>query len=202
MAETAERSKLLELHERLLSGDRVASEEIAELLLMPLITRLSRSFSRTDVQVVSDGVTDAILDYCARPQIFNPLRGVPLGGFLSMAGRRNILNFIRGEARRKAREERFARASSSKVVELYPSTGNTQRKEIIEGQRKTKLMRILTDPVDKKIFDLQLRGERRTEAFAKVMGISSLAVGDQRRAVKRAKDRIRKLLEKHKGEEA
>ncbi|HYR74385.1 MAG TPA: hypothetical protein VEM96_00960 [Pyrinomonadaceae bacterium] len=200
MAESAEARTLLELHVRLLDGDRVASEDLAELLLMPLVRRLNRKFSRTDVQVVSDGVTDAILDYCARPQIFDPSRGVPLNTFLLMAGRRNILNLIRGEMRRKAREERFTRVSSSKVVELYPSTGNTLRKEAIKARRRTELMQVLSDPVDKKVFELELKGERKTEAFAKVMGISGLPVADQRRAVKRAKDRIRKLLERRKGD--
>ena len=46
---------------------------------------------------------------------------------------------------------------------------------------------------------LRLQGERRTEAFAEILGISHLSIETQRREVKRAKDRIDKTLRRQGG---
>jgi hypothetical protein len=79
--------QLLGLHRRLCDGDRTASEELAELILEPLVDAISRRFPRSDKQTVWDGVVDALLDYCARPHQFDEGRKVPLDRFLRMASR-------------------------------------------------------------------------------------------------------------------
>ena len=43
---------------------------------------------------------------------------------------------------------------------------------------------------------LVIEGERKTEVFARVLGWTHLAPGDQRREVKRFKDRMNKRLER------
>jgi RNA polymerase sigma-70 factor (ECF subfamily) len=60
-------------------------------------------------------------------------------------------------------------------------------------------MSLLQDPTDRQILALRLQGERRTEAFAELLGISHLPIGVQRREVKRAKDRIDKILRRKGG---
>jgi hypothetical protein len=96
-------SQLLGLHRRLCDGDRTASEELAELILEPLVDAISRRFPHHDEQTIWDGVVDALLDYCARPRQFDEARRVPLDRFLRMASQRNATNLLRGEARRRAR---------------------------------------------------------------------------------------------------
>jgi len=189
---------LIGLHKRLLQGDRTASEEIARQLLAPLARQLSRKFPFTDEQIVSDGVTDSILDYCEKPQQFDATRGVPLEGFLHMAARRNVSNLLRGEKRRKAREGRYGQASLESPVELYVSAGNLlQEDKKIRVQRpQGEAITILTDKKDQRIHELRLQGERRTQVFAQILGIDHLPTEVQRRQVKRAKDRIDKLLER------
>jgi len=190
---------LLWLHTRLLNGDRVASEELAELLLERLVCEVAGRFRGTDPQLVSDAVTDALLDYCARPSGFDPSQGIPLSRFLAHAARRNVSNLLRGERRRKTREEKWGESLAEKDVELGASVGNPIQNEAqIQQQRLGGLAQALKDPVDKKIFQLRTQGERRTSEFAKVMGVAHLPKAEQRREVKRAKDRIEKLLQRRK----
>ena len=187
------------LHRRLLEGDRVAPAELMELLLSPLIGEMKREYPTTDVHLVSDGVTDALLDYCARPGSFDQTRGVPLSRFLAKAAWRNIANILRSETRRKAREAKALEAADQNVVELYPATGNPQQNAVLDTkQGLAELVRSLPDPADQQVFQLKAMGERRTEIFAKAMGITHLPIEQQRREVKRAKDRIDKVMERRK----
>ncbi len=192
--------ELISLHERLLYGDRTASEEIASRLLAPLVDEVSRKFPATDKDVVCDGVTDAILDYCTRPAQFDRKRGVPLARFLQMASWRNVANLVRSEKRRRVREERATGDRQTLVVELDPAAGKVKQED--DGrreQRKAEMLNSLTDPTDRRVLELRLSGERRTEVFANVLGISSLPMDIQRRKVKQAKDRIDKILRRRGG---
>jgi hypothetical protein len=53
---------------------------------------------------------------------------------------------------------------------------------------------VTPDPVDQQLIDLMIKGERRTEAFAKVLGIVDMEVIQQRKIVKQRKDRLKKRL--------
>lgn len=200
MHDPADTQRLLSLHRRLLDGDRVASEECAELLLEQLVGEVARKFPHTDIHLVSDGVTDALLDYWGKPFSFDLSRGVPLYRFLVQASKRNVSNLLRGEQRRKVREEKWAESLDEKVVELCVPPGNPMQNEVpLQRQQLAKLAQAVEDPVDKKVFELRMKGERRTTEFAKVLGLTHLTVAEQRRQVKQAKDRIEKALQRRKG---
>jgi RNA polymerase sigma-70 factor (ECF subfamily) len=199
MSEETDTKDLLALHRRLLDGDRVASEELVEVLLGHLVNEMTRKFRRTDVHLLSDGVTDALLEYCLKPRAFDAGRGVPLDRFLAKAAWRNIANSLRGERRRQIRERKSLQLSDEKVVELQPTMGNPIQNEPENLQQQLdEIRRSLENPTDGEILDLRVMGERRTEPFAKVMGISHLPIDQQRREVKRAKDRIDKVLRRRK----
>ena len=196
-----ESPQLLAIHRRLCDGDRTASDELAELLLDPLVERIARQFPRADEHAHSQAVADALLDYCARPHQFDEGRGVPLAPFLLMTCRRNMLNLLRGEARRRTREGQAAQMFATSIVELDPVAGNLLQQE--EGaqlhQQEEGLMNLLQDPKDRQILALRLEGERRTAVFAEILGVSHLPMEVQRREVKRAKDRIDKILRRKGG---
>jgi RNA polymerase sigma-70 factor (ECF subfamily) len=194
-------SQLLVLHHRLCDGDRTASEELARLVLEALVEGIARQFLRSDEQMLYEAVTEAFLDYCARPCQFDAERGVALHLFLLMTSRRNMLNLLRGEARRKAREEEAGHLYADATVELDPVVGNLLQKEQNQQryQLEEEMMSLLQDPKDRQILALRLQGERRTEAFAEILGISHFSIEGQRREVKRTKDRIDKILRRHGG---
>jgi DNA-directed RNA polymerase specialized sigma24 family protein len=197
-------AQLLELHRRLLTGDRTASEEVVRLLHAPLTQEVSAQFRHTDQHIIWDGVIDAMLDYCARPEQFDAERGVSLKRFIRLAARRNVVNMLRGEQRRKVREEAAGHAWAASSVELDPVAGNLlQKEESTQRQRQqTALANALQNPNDQQLLALRLQGVRRTEAFAAVLGITHLPIETQRREVKRAKDRIDKMLRRRTGGQA
>jgi RNA polymerase sigma-70 factor (ECF subfamily) len=122
-----------------------------------------------------------------------------LDRFLANAAWCNIANLLRGEQRRKAKEKRSLELNDEKVVELHPAMGNPLQNESQDRQQQLdELRRSLENPVDRRILELRAMGERRTEQFAKVLGILHLPVDQQRREVKRAKDRIDKVMRRHK----
>jgi hypothetical protein len=189
------RTRLLALHRALLAGSRTASEGIAAMLILPLTGELCRAFEQLDPGLVSDGVTDAILEYVAAPQSFDATRGVPLDRFLRKNAWRNIANTVRGEVRRQRREQ--TAAAMAPLVELHPAVGNDLQDELDKrtAQHERELAALASD-IDKEIQRLRHSGERRTAQFAKVLGIAHLSASEQRREVKRAKDRIDKILQR------
>ena len=126
---------------------------------------------------------------------------MPLAPFLLMTCKRNMLNLLRGEARRRAREGQAAQMSATSSVELDPVAGNLlQQEESAQlHQQEEDCMNLLQDPQDQQILALRLHGERRTVAFAAILGISHLPIEAQCREVKRAKDRIDKILRRQGG---
>jgi hypothetical protein len=177
--------QLLELHRRLLTGDRTASEEVVRLLHASLTQEVSAQFPQTDQHIIWDSVIDAMLDYGARPQQFDAERGVPLKYFLRLAARRNVVNMLQGEQRRKAREKTAGHLWAATSVELDSAAGNLPRKEesTQRQQQQTALTNALQNPNDQQLLALRLQGVRRTEAFAKILGITHLPIETQRREV-------------------
>ncbi len=194
-------SQLLAFHRRLCDGDRTASDEFAELVLKLLVDQVARRYPRTDEQIIWDGVSAAFLDYCGRPHQFDAGHGVPLDRFLRTASWRNVANILRSNVRRRTHEAEAARAYATVTVELDPVVGNLlQQEENAQlHQWEEDLMNLLQDPRDRQILALRLQGERSTEAFAEFLGVSHLPIAAQRREVKRAKDRIDKILRRKGG---
>jgi RNA polymerase sigma-70 factor, ECF subfamily len=186
---------LMTLHERLLRGDRLASEELARLQLPPLQEEIARRFPRADEQLVSDGVIDAVLDYCASPHQFDPGKDVPLDRFLATAAWRNVDNLLVGARRRRRREQKAGGEKREADVAFDPAARNIRREEEEEcAARRTAILAALDDPKDKEIMALRLDGVRDTAAYARILTITDLPVQRQREEVKRHKDRITRFL--------
>jgi RNA polymerase sigma-70 factor (ECF subfamily) len=183
------------LHERLLVGDRLASEELLRLLLTPLVQEIGGRFPRVDEQLVSDGVIDALLDYCACPGQFDAARDVPLDRFLATAAWRNVDNLITSERRRKERERKVGSKKREADVALNPVARNIRQEELQQlAEKEAAMFAALDDPKDKEILRLKLEGVRDTASFARVLNITHLPVAKQREEVKRHKDRIIRFL--------
>jgi hypothetical protein len=175
------------LHALLLSGDATAGEAIT-VEMMPLLERwLRRSFRNAARDAIVDAVEDALIEYIARPQRFDPERGVPLHAYLRLAAARNLQNRLRSDARRAVREQQYAadlerQSTSKQVPELAPLS---KRSAILTCER-----------AEVAAARAWLHGERRTEPLAKLLGVSNLADGERRRAVKQFKDRLLKRIER------
>ncbi len=195
MRDPPDRNALCALHDRLLRGDRLASEELARLLLLPLVEEIARRLRTTDEQIITDGVIDAVLDYCGDPQKFNTDKGVPLDRFLATAAWRNVQNLLTGERRRKERERKVGNKKREADVAVDPVARNIRREELrqLDG-REAAMFAALDDPKDKEILRLKLDGVRDTASFARVLKITHLPVAEQREEIRRHKDRIIRFL--------
>lgn len=185
------------LRDRVAVGDPGALGEAVDLLYRPLVEHLSARgrFRGVDPQMVEDAVLDALWEYVAGPQTSSPPGDRPLARQLGLAAERNVLNALRGESRRKRRERAAAKPEHSDVELHSPAGIAIQNEEAERRQReRQRLMELLPDPTDRRVLELMLDGERRTAAFAAVLGLGHLPAAGRRREVKRVKDRINKVI--------
>lgn len=200
MSSPSDRKRIGELlHQRLLSEtDLTVTEEIAENFFLPLVQSLAREFPRLqDPSLIDAAAGDAILHLFDHPERFDPSRA-DLFTYLRVRARSQLLNRLRQE-----------KNSVNKVVELrgagavFNVTGEPEfdveadfagrefQAGIIEQLRQ-----VFIDPTDLGVLALMVEGERETKAFAQVLNITKLPADEQQRLVKKAKDRINKILDR------
>ena len=193
--QVAKREQGIALHQRLISGDRTVSAEIAELYLPILTNRLSKRFPATDgIHIIDTAVIDAILSYLQRPEQYRP-EGMNLENYLFKSAWGDLLNALDSE-------NRYRHIRLGEIVELEDgdleyiiepqSTDNVEEEVMInlDGLWQ-KLQTLFPDAIDQLVLSLMMTGERDTEIFADAMEISHLSVEEKRQAVKRDKDRIK-----------
>lgn len=191
-----------EIHRRLIRGDPLAPSDLANNLLEDLIRQLKiRSYSATkNTDFIWDAAVTALLDYAEHPSKYKPSKSNLLT-YLSLCGYRDLLNIIAKEQRRTNHQ------TSLESVELLKEDGN-----IIEGveediteylvspEEKNKILdRIASefpDKIDRDLLELIINGERKTATYSKILGIQEINTIEQRKIVKRHKDRIIKRLER------
>jgi DNA-directed RNA polymerase specialized sigma24 family protein len=176
---------------RALVADPTTFGPFAELVLDPLTAALARQFPTTDPDDVSSAATDALMWFSLNAGRFNPDLS-PLPAFLRMVARGRLLN--RRDANRRHREGKIPWDS----VEHELTAGN----DPVDDDRPSFDSPALRDAVaalpaaDREVVELIRDGERRTAAFAAVLGLSDLPPDEQEREVKRAKDRIKARLKR------
>lgn len=187
------------IHQRLLKKDPIAPSELVENYIKPLVLTLGRQFPNLDdPHFVHDAAVDALLNYAQHPERFNPEKGT-LSSYLLMSARGDLMNRLKSEGRRRQREVHI------KDVELQPDLWNISLEErgnielplgLSMADIESQVEEIITDPIDRKLLELMLDGERQTRCYAEVLGITHLRMDEQRRQVKRAKDRLIKRLQR------
>jgi RNA polymerase sigma factor (sigma-70 family) len=189
-----------QLHVRLLQLDPLAPAEFAEAFLEELVRRLrAKTGSGYEEILLQDAATDALLDYVQHPSKFNPQKSA-LFTYLTMAAYRDLLNMITKEQRRRRREVPLQN------VEETLSEGNNiieveeQVLDSMTAAERTELLRRVAEEFpnkrDSELLDLMMNGERRTAVYSNVLGIQNLTLSEQRKIVKRHKDRITKRLQR------
>ena len=187
-----------EIHQRLLAKDPRAPSELAVNYLEILVERLRRATNLsgiTDENLLYDAAIDAILNYAEKPSRFDPNKS-KLMTYLVMSAKGDLKNLLAKEKRRKK--------SESKVVEqitlsLKYSLENDNLLSTDNDSSLGLMKQVLeefSDPCDRQLLDLILDGERKTSAYAEILGIQDYNEIEQRRIVKRHKDRIKARLKR------
>lgn len=185
------------IHRRLLSGDPTAPARLARAYLEPVVDHLRARFPDVrDRDLLWDAAADAILNYAEDPSTYDPQkRG--LFGYLKMSARGDLLNALDRESRRKnveldvvggnrLQEDDEEEYASEKDPEAVARSDETMRR----------VYDALPDPRDHQILHLMMDQVRETRAFAEVLGIETKDEAEQRRIVKRNKDRIKKRIQR------
>ncbi len=186
-----------EIHERLMAEDPTAPAEFAEAMLEPLIQRLRRKYPHLKgSELLIDAASDALMNYVKRPKQFDPTkRG--LFGYLDMSAVGDLRN---AEAKQQRRLKKEILLEDVEVDDLGGKEDLEGENLVPEFEHRGMLREIemlFDDPKDRQLAGLILVGERSTESFVKILGLQSTPVDEQRRTVKRHKDRIKKRLERY-----
>lgn len=189
-------------HQRILNGDVTAFAELCEQALPHLLTFVQAHFPQADTHLQESSVIDCLLNYQAHAAKFDPEQ-LGLFSYLRMSVRGDILNALDSQKRRDQKLLAFQdpevqglisqpdALSETQVLDEWLQTHtNVPRKDVIRA-----LYREL-NPADRSVLLLMLDGVRETPKFAAALGIAGLDADSQRQEVKRAKDRIKKQLQR------
>lgn len=189
-------AELVDLHNRLLSRDPVATEEMFSLVVPELEKHLRLQLPSLAVGVDPDiylaAVYEALTDYFKKPEKYNPKKSGLLT-YLRLASWRDLQNLLKKESRH----------ASGRVplqsVEFSHSDGNDISERVAQDLDDQRLVAYLAQGMssdERAIFALMMEGERSTRVAAEAMNIAHLSSREQRQQVKRVKDRIKKRIQR------
>jgi CheY-like chemotaxis protein len=175
----------------LTAAERVMIADVVEVLLPVLNRNLRRTFPGVDADYVADAVADALLDLRRCLPRFDPTRGVSFTRFLNLAAHRNLLDRLAKDRRRGRWHEQYAWCAPRAIQCDECQCGHADSAAITTALREAGILK--TD-ADAATLRLWLDGERRTAVFATAVGVCDLPEDQQRRTVKRVKDRVLQRL--------
>lgn len=199
------------LHARLLAADPTAPADLAVAYLESLEDWLSRHNPRADPDACATAAEDAILALIKNPASYRPERQA-LEVYLRLSSAGDLKNLLRAEQRHSRRR------ADLHAVELSPVAGKylqdveadparvMERREIEErwARAEPPIPATVQDrltPEEAAVMRLMRQHERRTAIYAAVLGLTDRPAAEQRRAVKRVKDRLTKRLERAGGDD-
>ena len=191
-----------DLHRRLVEGDPIAPSELVEAYMEKLVKRVcSKARVTGDDMLANDAVADTLLGYAQEPTKYCPAKSSLLT-YLTMSAHRDLLNMMAKERRRKNREVSLGGVEHRTLdrnnwIEAAEDTVVEREGNLTIGEKALLRQRVseqFPNPTDRRLLSLLLDGERRTAAYSAVLGIQGLDGAEQRRLVKRHKDRLAKRL--------
>jgi RNA polymerase sigma-70 factor (ECF subfamily) len=189
----------ISLHRSLLEGNSItATAQIAEAFLPPLIRLLGRNLSYfPDHHQIEEEAAESLLNYFESPEKFDPRRGSLLS-YLYMDASANLKDSYR---RRKKVVLDSPAADEYTLSNLIGQKDPGPAHVDEDLSRVDRVFERLPDSTDQELLRLMMEGERKTEAFAALLGIQHLDKARQAEIVQRHKDRVKKTarrqLEKH-----
>lgn len=189
------------LHQRLLSGSSLTvTSEIAELFLPELIKRLAGEFKGIrDPHLIIMAAHDALIYYFDHRTKFDPARAC-LFTYLRVLARSRLLNSLSkqkdSEGRKIVVEVEDIGTVNTVTAQSEPDAEDALISLDIQEEIMRQVEKYITDPIDLEVAALMVENIRDTSEYAKIMGIIDRPVMEQRKLVKRAKDRIKKVFER------
>jgi RNA polymerase sigma factor (sigma-70 family) len=191
----------LGIYARLLARDPTAPDDLAAAYLDPLARYIVACNRGVDPHYAEEAAQEAILGVIKNPCSFDPHGNLDLAGYLRMAARGDLRNLLDRDAKHHQGRVRW------ESVELSGDERNSIGRDDdpslpLQVDEAVRARASAVDPsvrdglteAENRVLDLILRGEKRTSVFAEALGITDLPPKDQRREVKRVKDKLKKRL--------
>jgi len=179
------------LRERFHNDDMTAREELTRLLLPRLVSHLARRRTDLDDAVIQEAAEDALLAYFRRPSDYDPQRS-PLESFLRLAALNNLRDAMRRIRRRLLHE--------ISVGDDLPDRSASDPALSYGWRDLRAVWRAAHTDNERAFLRARLRGERRVQALADLLGVAGRPRLEQRAEVNRVwtrrKLRIRRSLGK------
>lgn len=181
------------IHAGLLRGDAAAPARLYEAYYEAILAALGARYPTTSPDLIEDAAARAFASYAERPGQYDPAkRG--LRGFLYMAADGDLRNLLQSERRRAAVPidgvALHALPRNNDVEDAVEALADAERNAELER----KLVRLVADPVERRVLVLMREGVRDTAAYAEAMGIADRPEPEQRLRAKQIKDRLKKRL--------
>jgi RNA polymerase sigma-70 factor, ECF subfamily len=197
------RESEITIHQRLLDGDSVASEELVRAYLPRLVSTLRKELWQRDRTVLVDAAINALFAYVLRPALYDAEKS-GLFTYLMISARGDLLNAVTRNVTRSKHEIAIASVEDERdrwniiTDRADPAVPDQARRiEIMYGRElATRLRRAITDPKDWRMLELMSDGVRDTNSYCEILGIEKLSPAEQRKVVKQNKDRLKKQLER------
>jgi RNA polymerase sigma-70 factor (ECF subfamily) len=194
-----------DLCRRLRADDAVAPAELCLAYLDDLARWLTARHPRADPHDCQTAAADALLALIKNPAAYKPvLRS--LRGYLQMAATGDLLNLLASARRHTGRSRSFEDVEhSSEAGKLVQEDGDPAE---IVAHREDEAPAVIGLPVlpsdvqaalteeEQQVRELMWLRERKTTAYAAVLHIADRPIEEQRREVKRVKDRINMRLKR------
>ncbi|HTU23039.1 MAG TPA: hypothetical protein VMG10_33700 [Gemmataceae bacterium] len=190
----------LRVYRRLLDRDPLAPADFAAAFLKPLIAWLQCTNPGVEPIACEEAADEAIVRFLLHPTKYDPQR-LALEAFLRMAAQRDLQNLLRKERRHHQNRRDW------NVVEQASEDGKYLRKdddpslplqieEARQRQAPSDTMQQQMTDVERRFWEQMQQGERRHAVFAAILGVTHLPIPEQKRQVKRVKDRLKKRKER------
>ena len=194
-----------DLYRRLRADDPLAASDLCVAYLDALAAWLATRHPRAHPHDCQTAAGDALLSLIKNPAAYKPeLRS--LRGYLQMAAMGDLRNVLKSASRHTGRSVSFDDVEQSREAgKLVVEDGDPA--EIVARQEDEALIVIglpvlppdvqagLSDE-EQQVRELMWRRERKTPAYAAVLHIADRPIAEQRREVKRVKDRISMRLKR------
>lgn len=192
----------MRLYQALDSSAPTTTTDFACAYLPHLTEWLQATNRHVSADLCEEAAVETMYSLLDDPTRFDPSRGKSLLGFLRLSARRDLLNLLRREHRHQHD------GLDGNAVELTSSAGKytgrvkgplqllCEQEDEEERQRLLEKVRAISNEMEQMVLDLMLDGVRENEVYARVMAITHLPFKEQRKHVKRVKDRINKRVER------
>lgn len=201
MSESDDFNKKAEaLHADLIAGHPTAPAQLAEFLLPSIYRALKRKFANIkDEHLVQTAANNAVCYYLRSPTRFDPVRG-SLVAFVWQRAKSSMLNLL-SSSENLSKKKEFVELSETRTVYNSGKDLNEIEEFLIKHEQDiqtfNQLRKLLPDPLDHSILEMMMEGVRETAQFAEVLGISDESIERQREYIKKCKDRIKKVIQRH-----